>query len=482
MKRESAAVLAMIASLLAASPLAAADTNKTEERSRTNAGVKLPPYQELKLSNGATILLMERHDVPMIAFSARIRGGSVVDTAGKEGVASLVAEMLQRGAGKRDAAAFAEAVDNVGGAINTGSSREAITVSGNFLSRDANVMLELLADMLERPTFPESEIVKTRERMIDEIAAAKDADLRQLINIYFANFVYGNHLYGKPVRGTETSLAGLTREDVLTYYRNHLGSDRMTLAIVGDFSSADIQSRLRAHFGKWSKAAAPAPSIPAPQPVKGTRVLLVDKPDATQTYFWIGNTGIARNDPDRVPIELANTVFGGRFTSILNQELRAKSGLTYGANSVMSRETRPGLVAISTYTKTDTTEKAVDLALSLLDRYRKEGLDDAALASVKSYVLGQFPPRIETSVQLAARLAEIHFYGLDKSDVDRYAEMVGSANRATVNRLAARVYPARENLTFVFIGKADAIRNAVKKYGPVTEMKITDKTFTARAN
>jgi len=477
---ESATVIAMIASLLAVSPLTAASKDKPGEGVRPHAGVKLPPYQEIKLANGATILLMERHDVPMIAFSARIRGGSVVDVAGKEGVASLVAEMLERGAGKRDAAAFAEAVDNVGGAFNTASGREAITMSGNFLSRDANVMLELLSDMLERPAFPDSEIKKTRERMIDEIAAAKDADLRQLINIYFTSYVYGSHPYGKPVRGSEQSLAGLTREDVLGYYRNNFGADRLTLAIVGDFKTSDIETRLRADFGKWNKAAAPAPVIAAPETRKGTHVLLVDKPDATQTYFWIGNTGIARNDPDRVAIELANTVFGGRFTSILNQELRAKSGLTYGANSVMSRETQPGVVAISTYTKTETTEKAVDLAMSLLDRYRKEGLDDAALASVKSYVLGQFPPRIETSPQLAARLAEIHFYGLDKSDVDLYAGKVSAADRSTVNRLVSRVYPSHDNLTFVFIGKAAAIRDVVKKYGPVTEMKISDKTFTAK--
>jgi predicted Zn-dependent peptidase len=207
-------------------------------------------------------------------------------------------------------------------------------------------------------------------------------------------------------------------------------------------------------------------------------VLLVDKPDATQTYFWIGNTGIARSDPDRAAVTLANTQFGGRFTSLLNTELRIKTGLSYGAHSIVGQETQPGVVAIASYTKTESTGRAIDLALDVLARYRREGMDDTVLASTQAYVLGQFPPTLETSGQLASKLSELAFYGLDASDVNGFSHEVMSTRRERIREVIQRVLPASEHLTLVLIGKASAIREAARRYGPVTEMKLSNKSFT----
>lgn len=443
----------------------------------TAAGVQLPPFSEVMLPNGTKLLLMEKHDVPLIAFTARLHGGALGDPAGKEGVASLTASMLQKGAGARDASQFAEAIDQVGGNITVGSDRESIIVSGDFLARDQDLMIGLVSDLLRRPLFPAGEFDKVRERSIDLIAAAKDSDLRGLIPIYFNAFLFEGNSYGRPVGGSESTLKKLKLEDVRNYYNAQFGGDRLTLALVGDFEAKLMASKIRAAFGDWKKAPAAAPKPVRMKPLTGRRVLLVDKPDATQTYFWIGNVGIARNDPDRVVIDLANTAFGGRFTSMLNTELRINSGLSYGASSQLGRETEPGAAAIASYTKTESTEKAVDLALDVLKRFRSNPLDNDTVASIKSYVLGQFPPRLETSQQLAARLAEIAFYGLDRSDVDTYAEQVTGATSESLKRIVDRVYSDPSNLTFVFIGNADAIRNAVKKYGKVTEIKIIDPTF-----
>jgi zinc protease len=476
MKKEGIAFLAMLISMMAIGPLFAAEHDKTTD-SPQRVGVKLPAYSDIRLPNGARLLLMERRDLPLIAFSARIRSGSVTDPIAKEGLTAVTAELLQKGAGKRNAEQFAETVDSVGGVITTTATREAIVINGNFLSRDSGLMIEVLSDMLERPAFAPAEIEKTTKLMSEEISAAKDADLRRLISTYFHAFLFESHPYGKPLRGTEATLPKITREDVQRFYDDNFGGDRLVLAVVGDFDRKALEQRLRSELGGWRKAAAPALAIPKPDPAHGRRVLLVDKPDATQTYFWIGNRGVARNDPDRVAVDLANTVFGGRFTSILSEALRVKSGLTYGASSMMSRESQPGAVAIATYTKTDTTEKAVDMAIDLLAKYRHDGMDPAALESVKAYILGQFPPQIETSAQLATRIADIAFYGLDRNDVDLYGERIMSARGPEVNRVIQRVYPDANDLVFVFIGKASAIRDVVKKYGPVTEMKITDPRF-----
>lgn len=469
------------AMLLSAAPSAAkapAQAAATPGPAAPAQGVTLPKPTVVTLKNGARLLLVERKELPLVSFSAWVRGGALGVPAGKEGLAALTGELLQKGAGARDARQFAEAVDGVGGSLDVTPTLEALVINGQFMSRDTGLMVELLADMLTRPRFAEDELEKTRERMVSEIAAAKDADLRALIGAYFQAFHFDGHPYGVPVGGSEASLPGLTREDVLAYAKNQLGADRLILSVVGDFDAKSLAAKLEAALGGWAKAAAPAPEVPATTASKGRRVLLVDKPDATQTYFWIGNTGIARGDPDRAAVDLAATVFGGRFTSLLNTELRVKSGLSYGASARYIRNTRPGPVVISSYTKTESTGRAVDLALDVLSRYRQSGMDDAMLASSKAYVLGQFPPSLETNAQVASKLSELSFYGLDASDVDGYAAAISAATRDGVRAVIQRTLPAPQDLTLVLIGKASAIRDVARKYGPVTEMKISDKRFS----
>ncbi len=476
-----------LAALLVASSAGAQGTKApapAAEQVREDAAkdaVKLPKATVVELKNGARLLLVEKHEVPLVSFSAKVRGGALGDPEGKEGVAALAAELLQKGAGKRDAAQFAEAVDSVGGVLGVASSRESLEIGGQFMSRDTGLMVELLSDMLMRPRFDAAELDKMRERMVSELAAAKDGDLRGIIGTYFQAFHFGTHPYGRPVGGSEASLATLTREDVLAYAKAHLGGDRLILSVVGDFDAKALAAKLEAALGGWGPAAVPAPAVPATAAVKGRRVLLVDKPDATQTYFWIGNTGIARNDADRVAVELAETVFGGRFTSLLNTELRVKSGLTYGARASFIQASRPGPVVITSYTQTETTGRAIDMALDILSRYRQSGMDDAMLASAKAYVLGQFPPSLETGGQVANKLSELAFYGLDSSDVDAFATAVTGTTREKVGAVIQRTLPAPQDLTFVLIGKASAIRDVAKKYGPVTEMKISDKRFAPPA-
>jgi zinc protease len=443
----------------------------------TNQGVRLPQYREVKLPNGATLLLVEKRDVPLIAFTARVRGGAAGDAAGREGTSAVAAELLQKGAGKRSAVEFAAALDSIGANLSVVPGRESIVVRGDFLAKDAPLVIELLSDMLRRPRFEAEEFVKVRDRAIESIAAAKDSDLRTLIPTYFSSYFHGDHPYGRPLRGSETTLASLTRDDVVTWSRSHLGGDRLVLAMVGDFNSKSMEAQLRRAFGDWGRAAAKAPETPKVSPLTGRRVLLVDKPDATQTYFLIGNAGISRRDPDRVAVELANTYFGGRFTSLLNDALRVKSGLTYGARSMLVQESEAGPVAISSYTKTEATAEAVDMALDVLSGFRGRGLDDEALASVKSYVLGQFPPGLETNSQLAGRLADIAFYGLGRNDVDAFAPTVNRLTADEIGKAIERVYPKQEDLTFVFIGQAAAIRDVVAKYGEVEEIRITDPKF-----
>ena len=441
------------------------------------AEIKLPEYQTVTLDNGATVLLMPRKDVPLVAANIAVRGGALADAAGKEGTADLLGEMLSQGAGDRSALQFAQAVDGAGGSIGFGSSREAITASAQFLSKDSALMLSLLADALLRPKMEQAEFDKLRKRAIDGIANAKDSDPRQLTPIYSGAWLFRGHPYGRSTAGDETSLATISLADLEAFRRQQMGGDRLVIAIAGDFDAKAVTTQLRQAFGGWGKATGKLPQVEAKPRESGRRVLLVDKPGATQTYFALANIGSRHGDPAEAAQDLVQTAFGGRFTSMLNTELRVKSGLTYGARSGIERASQPGPAVISSFTKTESTKAAIDLAIATLDRLHKDGLDAATIDSAKRYVAGQYAPSLETAPQLAAQLVEMALYGDSREVVDRYLGDIAAATPAQI-AAARSVFPDSKDLAIVAIGDASKIRDWMKAYGPLTEMKLTDPRFS----
>ena len=440
-------------------------------------GVKVPPFERLQLPNGTVVLLMERHDVPLIAFSAVLRGGAVSDPAGGSGVASLLAGLLQKGAGQRDAVQFAETVASVGGQIEAAASTESISVSGSFLARDQQLMVELVADMLQRPRLEQEQFDTLRARQIEFIRAAKESDLAALAPIYGESHLFGAHPYGRPVDGSEASLAAIKHADLQRYYQEQVGADRLIISVAGDFKSAQLQQRISSAFSGWRKAGTPLQQLPQAERVASRNVLLIDAPESVQSYFWAGNVAVAKKDPRRPSLDVTNTLFGGRFTSMLNTELRIRTGLSYGASSHFDRLQQPGNWEMSSFTQTETTIQALDLMLATLDQLHESGLEPALVESGKSYVQGQYPLALETSEQWAAQLATLEFYGLDRRYIDDYSQQLGTLTAADSKKVIDEVFPPSTALAIVVIGNAGAIRDGLRKYGPITEMKLADPTF-----
>lgn len=440
-------------------------------------GVTLPAVERVVLDNGVVLILHRKDDVPLVGLEASVRGGAVSDPEGLGGTANLLAGLLEKGAGERDAAAFAEAIDAVGGELGARAATEFITISGEFLARDADLMIELVTDMLRNPTLDSEEIRKLRSRSIAELQASKDGGINSLMPIYGNAYLFGAHPYGNPLSGSEESLARITAADVRDYYAQYFGGDRLIISVVGDIDVGAMIEKLTTAFGDWTPASAELPEIPPPIPAEERRVLLVDKPAAAQSYFWIGNVGVSLRFDERAELDIANTLFGGRFTSILVDELRTKAGLTYGASSALRRGSAGGSVAMISYTKTESTIEAIDLALSLLAKLRTEGVADDMILSGKNYILGQFAPNFETSAQLAGEFAMLESYSLDESYVNEYGSAIAEADGEAIRQVIKQVYPAEDKLVFVIIGDAEKIREQVAKYGPVTEMPITDPRF-----
>ncbi len=448
----------------------------------TQTSVRVPKFERVVLPNGATLLLMPSREVPLIAFNAVVRGGAVTDPQGKQGLNALTARLLEKGAGSRDVFQFADAVANVGGSFAISPDIEAVTLSGEFLARDRALMVELLADALQRPRFDPGQFEDVRARNIEFIKAAKDSNPGELAPIYGRAWLFGSHPYATPIGGSEASLGTLANEDVRAHYQSQFGADRLIVAVAGDFEIADMKQRLTRAFGGWRKAAGTLPTVSGASKQAGRRVLLIDSPGSVQTYFWIGNVGVDKHFADRAPLDLVNTLFGGRFTSMLNTELRIKSGLSYGARSRFEREQRPGAFAITSFTQTDTTVQAIDLTLETLARLSKEGVAADALASAQAYVLGQYPLALETAANWAETIADMEFYGLDRTYIDGYAAKVGAVDAAATRKVIETVYPRSEDLVFVLIGDAAKIREQVKKYGALTEMPLQQPAFSPQAS
>ncbi len=444
---------------------------------RVEGAVSLPAPVERRLANGLTLLLVRDPEVPLLTLVARAQGGALEDAPGKEGTAALLAALLGKGAGARDAQAFAEAIDFVGGGFAALAGSRWLETHVEVRARDAALGVELLADALRRPRLDADELEKARGLLIDAITAARD-DPSQVLGRYWQRWALPGHPLGRPAGGHEPGLAAVTREDVVALAARALVPSRVTLAVAGDFDPAALEALLAQALGDWATPAdAPAPPAPAePAPTAGRRLLLVDKPDALQTHFSFGGLAFDWRDPDFEARHLANTVLGGRFTSRLNQALRVEAGLTYGARSGFD-DVRRGVFALSTFTATATSEDAIELALAVYRRFRAEGITQAELDSARNYVKGQYAPdALETAEQRAGLLLALRQDGLDRARVDGFFARLDALDLAEVNRVILRL-PPPERLDGVVIGQASALRPVLAGLGEVTEVSIKAPGF-----
>jgi len=437
---------------------------------------QLPAFQRVQLPNGMTLLLLEKHELPLISIEVGLRSGSVTDPQGKEGVASMTASLLRKGTTTRSSEQVSSDLDFIGMQYGAQVDQDATHLSADFLKKDLDAALALLSDVVLHPTFPEAEVKKKIAQEQDGIRSAKD-DPRDVIQLYFMKFLYGDHPYARPANGDERSLANISRDDVAGFYHSHYTPGNTIIAVAGDFDSAAIQSKISQVFGSWSGKAPAATALPAPKPVSGRRVLLVDKPDATQTYFIIGNVGISATNPDRGFIDVINTLFGGRFTSLFNTELRIKSGYSYGAFSYFEQRRVPGPFVMSTFTKNAPTEPAIDKSLEVLGRLHKDGFTAEEIASAKTYINGSLPPRYETTPQLARTMTTLELIGVTRDQFNQNLVKLQGTTQADAHRIIGTYFPT-DDYVMVLIGKGSEIQKIAAKYAPnVATKKIGDPGF-----
>jgi zinc protease len=452
-------------------PLAA---QQTVDRSKPPAigaapALKLPPVENRTLSNGMQVRIMGRHKVPTVHLELTIRTGVMADPAGKFGVASLTADMLDEGAGSRNALEIADAIDFLGAELTTTGSVDATYVELHVPVARLADALPVMADVVARPTFPEAELNRLREERLASLLEMQD-DPEQMIQVAFPRLVFGpQHRFGTPSIGTAASLQGIGVPDLKAFHAANVRPSNAVLVVAGDVTADSIVPQLERAFASWKGGAAGAvaagPGAPA-GPAR--RVYLIDKPGAAQSQIRIGTVGVPRSTPDYFAVRVLNTVLGEAFTSRLNTNLREVHGYSYGAGSRFDMRLNAGPFYATAGVQTDKTAEALKEFFIELTRIH-EPIPAEELEKAKNYLALLMPRNFETTRGTADALAQAWVYDLPGDYYTTYADRIRAVTAADAKR-AADKYIVPDRLAVVIVGDRKAIEASVKalNLGPLT--------------
>jgi zinc protease len=438
-----------------------------------NQEIKLPPIQKVGLANGLTVIVIEHHELPVVAFRLVLKSGSASDPQGKSGTADLTAGLLRKGTKTRSATRIAEEIDFVGGQLGAGSGLDATYATCQVLTKHFDVGLDLLSDIILNPTFKEDEIERLRKQTLSAIAEGKQ-DPSSVADEKFSQFLFGDHPYGRPSEGTEESVPTITREDIVDFHRTYYVPNNAILAVVGDVKSKDVLAKVKAKFGSWKSGDVPQPVVATPPPVQGYQILLVDKPDLTQTYICMGHLGIEKKSPDYFPIRVMNYILGGGgFASRLVDEVRSKRGLTYDVGCRFDANKLGGAYQITTFTRNDSTAAAIAAIIDQIKRIRTEGVTDKELEDTKSFYSGYFPLQFETPSQIATQILDVELYDLGEDYIQNFRQNINAVSKEDVLRVAQK-YLDPDNLKLVVVSKADDVKASLEPLGSVQVVSFTE--------
>jgi zinc protease len=421
-----------------------------------------PPVVRRRLSNGLEVLIAERHELPILSLELVVKGGETLVAPGKEGLASLTAEMLTEGTKSRDALALAGALSEIGASIDASGRREWSLLSLTSLSNHQARALELFSDVLLNPSFDAKELERLRMQRLAAIQAQLD-DPEAVAGIVFPRLIYGaEHPYGRPDLGTPRSVAGLTRDDLVAFYQRLYLPNNASLIVAGDTTPEAITAALEEALKGWKPGTPPAAQLPEPPKAQGVTVYLVDKPGAAQSILAVGQVGQPRGTPDYFPLTVMNEILGGQFMSRINLNLREDKGYSYGASSHFSFRTGPGPFRAGGAVQTEVTKEAlVELLKELNDINGPRPIVDDELAFAKEQIIRGFPARFETTSDVAGTLAELVLYRLPDDYFAGYTAKVDAVTTADVNRVA-RKYLDPGHFTILVVGDRARVEPTLK--------------------
>ena len=428
----------------------------------------LPQPGETRLANGLRVITVERHDLPLVTASLVALGGAATDPAGKAGTSSLAATLLTKGTTTRSATEIARQIEALGGSISSDAGRDGATIDVTVKSDKLSAATAILADVAINPTFREDEVTRARTQAIDGVTLTMK-DPARLAAMVANRAVFGSAPYGAPVEGTPASLKAINRAALLESYRQTWRPDGSALVIVGDVTQAAARKLAEQQLGSWKtpqgvqRNVLSTPSVPKP------RVIVVDMPDAGQAGVVIARPAIARSDARYYPLSVANTVLGGGFSSRLNQEIRIKRGLAYGAGSSLFAGRMPGSISARTQTKNPSAAEVAALIAQQMTAMGAAVTPDAELETRKAVLIGNFGRTIESTAGLAGIIDGYVLQGVPIGELQLYTGKVDAVDAASVQDVS-RTLLSPASASMIVAGDAKQFLGPLRKAYPSLEV------------
>ncbi len=426
--------------------------------------IKLPALHEELLAGGVRVVVAERKGVPLVAVRMVVEAGAALDPAGGHGLAHLVAQVARRGTARRSGPEIDDRVEALGSELGAGADEDAtyfgLSAPAEFLPE----LLDVVTDVATGPTFPAREWERIRRRevaglvhVLDEPGAVAD---RAMVEA-----AYAGHPYGHPTDGRARDLLHLRRGDAVAFHRRWFVPASTTLVVVGAVAPEAALALARRRLGRWRGDGAP-PAPPPDAPEMPRAVLVVDKPDLTQSQVRIATPAMRRATSAYFPAVVANAVFGGGFTSRLMEAIRVNRGLSYGVRSRFAMSRSAGIFYISSFTKVESTAELVQVALDEARRFCEGGPSPEELGRAQSYLAGLFPLSLETHDQVAEKIADVGLYGIPMEEITGYRERVRAVTSAECVEVARRHFPVERGVVVV-VGPAKKVARSLERFGPV---------------
>jgi len=417
------------------------------------------------LPNGLKVFVVSDRREPAVAARLIIfSAGGIDDPAGSPGVSQMTANLLTQGTKRRSAQDIADAIDFVGGQLTAQAGKDATTITLNVVKKDLNIGLDLMSDVVLHPAFKPEELDRRREQVLSSLTV-QYSNPDYLASLTFNHVVYSGSPYGWPIEGTPDTVKKLKSEDLAKFHDAHYAPNQGFLAFAGDIAPEEAFALAEKYFGDWAKIDLPAATPAVPAPISGQHIWLIDKPDAVQTQIRVGKLGVRRADPELIPLQVTNRIFGGGYNSRLNTEVRVKKGLTYGAFSSFTPRRFAGSFTAGTFTRTAATVEASKLVVDLMAKIATGDITPKELDFARDYLAGVYPIETETAEQVADRVLTAAAFELPADYNSTYPERVRSVSASDAKAIAQRYFTTKD-LDIVLVGNVSQFRDELKKEFP----------------
>ena len=440
-----------------------ADEPWRNEMPKASAAVtlRLATPQSVTLPNGLTLILSERPGIPIVAANLVLKTGSDANPLDKPGLANFVAAMLDEGTNARNALQIADELAQLGASLNTNSSMDATTLSARSLSKNFPATLDILADVALRPSFPAAEVDRQRASRLAQVLQQRDNPAQVAAQVTAAALYGPRHPYGYSELGTEASVKGISRDDMVAFWKQNFVPNNAALVVAGSISMAELRGLADKAFGAWPRGTPVTPALGTPVTTQA-RVVIVDKPGSPQTQVRVAIIGVARSSPDFRPVQVMNLALGGLFSSRINMNLREEHGYTYGANSQFIFRRAPGPFQVASGIRTDVTAPAISEILKELRGMVEKPMTEDELKKAKDALTNSLAGAFDSSANAVNNFSNVFIYNLGLDYYTLYAQQVNAVTNDQTLAVAKK-YLVPDRLVIIAVGDRAKIEPELRK-------------------